>query len=302
MNSALLSLKHLNDLRPDLIIAHDPFTLPIALQLRDRCGAKVLLDAHEYTPRQYEDQWIHRHLFMKVWDHLCRKYLPHTDAAVTVCRSIADEYENNYGVDFDVITNAPFYSEIAPSVPDNNLIRIIYHGAVHASRKTDGMIRLMDLLDERFSLDLMLVKDNSHYFDEIYNLGIKHPRISFRDPVPMTEIIRTINKYDISLFLLSPETFSYRMALPNKIFEFIQARLAVAVWPSPEMAAIVSRYDCGVVSDEYTLESMAKKLNALTADDISRFKNNAGPAARELCAERNRDAFLDIVERLIGKD
>jgi hypothetical protein len=32
------------------------------------------------------------------------------------------------------------------------------------------------------------------------------------------------------------------MALPNKFFEFIQARLAVAIWPSPEMSKITKTF------------------------------------------------------------
>jgi hypothetical protein len=33
--------------------------------------------------------------------------------------------------------------------------------------------------------------------------------------------------------------------------EFIQARLAVAVDPSPEMARLVQRYGCGVVAPDF---------------------------------------------------
>ena len=57
----------------------------------------------------------------------------------------------------------------------------------------------------------------------------------------MHEIVDTIAEYDIGLFILSPINFNYYHALPNKLFEFIQARLAIAVSPSPEMARIVHR-------------------------------------------------------------
>ena len=283
----------------DLIIVHDPFPLALSLMIAKKSGAKVLLDAHEYTPRQYEDQWIHRYFFMKIWDLLCRQYLPKADAIITVCDGIAEEYDKNYGVHCKVITNASYYSDLRPKAPDKNRIKMIYHGAVHPSRKTEDMISLMDHLDDRFHLDLMLVKDSSRYFRKLCELVKTHPRVSLRDPVPMPDIPERINEYDIGLFLLSPETFSYRMALPNKLFEFIQGRLAVAIWPSPEMAKVVNEYNCGIVSEDFTVESMARKLNALSTDDIVGYKMNSHKAAGYLCAEKNKDMLLNIVEKLL---
>ena len=115
----------------------------------------------------------------------------------------------------------------------------------------------------------------------------------------MPQIPYIINKYDIGLFLLPPESFSYRMALPNKLFEFIQGRLAIAIWPSPEMARIVNEYKCGIVSEDFTIESIANRLNSLSAKDIMKFKQNSHKAAAFLCAEKNREAFLSIVNKLL---
>lgn len=299
INTALTSLTGLGRQRFDLVIAHDPFTLPLSLMLAQKSGAKVLLDAHEYTPRQYEDQWIHRFFFMKIWDLLCRQYLPKTDAVITVCEGIAEEYKKIYGVNCEVITNASYYSHLKPQVSDKSQINIIYHGAVHPSRRTEDMISLMNHLDDRFHLDLMLVKDRSRYFRQLTELAERHPRVTICEPVPMPDIPARINEYDIGLFLLSPETFSYRMALPNKLFEFIQGRLAIAIWPSPEMAKIVNDYNCGIVSEDFTIESMARKLNALSTNDIVKYKMNSHNAAGYLCAEKNRDMLLNIVDNLL---
>ena len=90
------------------------------------------------------------------------------------------------------------------------------------------------------------------------------------------------------------------MALPNKFFEFIQARLALAIWPSPEMARLVKAHDLGVVSEGFTIEAVARRLNALKTDDILRYKQNAQKAAVRLCAEKNRDRLLQMVADLLG--
>ncbi|MCK4820253.1 capsular biosynthesis protein, partial [bacterium] len=230
---------------------------------------------------------------------ICFDYLPKADVIITVCTGIADEYKKNYGVNSEVITNAPYFSDLTPSVTKESNIRIMYHGLVHKSRKSENMIYLMDHLDSRFELDFMIIRDNSRYCRKICDLAVNHPRISLRGTVSMPQISNALNEYDIGLFLLPPESFSYRMALPNKLFEFIQGRLAIAIWPSPEMARIVHEYKCGIVSEDFTIESIANRLNSLSEKDIMKFKQNSHKAAAFLCAEKNCEEFLSIVNKLL---
>ena len=300
INSTLKSKSDLNQ-HFDLIIVHDPFPLALGLMIAKKSGAKVLLDAHEYTPRQYEHTWIQKYFLNTFWDYLCKRYLPQADAIITVCDGLAEEYKKNYGVNCHVITNAPYFSDLQPQPVMDNRIKLIHHGVADSSRKTKEMIYLMDHLDERFSLDLMLIKTNTnhHYYQEILNLAKNNPRIFIREPVTMPEIANVLNNYDIGLYMLWPSSFNTYMALPNKLFEFIQGRLAVAIWPSPEMAKVVNEYNCGIVSEDFTVESMARKLNALSTDDIVAYKMNSHKAAGYLCAEKNKDMLLNIVEKLL---
>ena len=108
----------------------------------------------------------------------------------------------------------------------------------------------------------------------------------------MLDIIHTINEYDIGLYLLNPSGFNNEMALPNKLFEFIHARLAVAIWPSPEMARVVKEYDLGVVSDEFSIPSMAKHLNALGVENITHFKIYSYTACQHFCVTKTEILWL----------
>ncbi len=283
----------------DLILCNDLETLPLAVRLAKKRHVKLFLDAHEYKPRHFDDDWFFQFFYGTYWDTLCRRYLPEADAMTTVCPGIAEEYEKNYSVRCEVITSAPFYEELAPSPTEADRIRMIHHGGLHRSRRIENMIRLMDMLEDRFTLDLILINSNPRYYKELNHLARRHERIRWRDPVSMPEIARKIHEYDIGLFLLWPGAYNYRMALPNKFFEFIQARLAIAIWPSPEMARVVREYDCGVVADDFTVEAMAVKLNSLGPEDITRYKQNAHQAATGCCAEANRDILLKIVRRLL---
>lgn len=275
----------------DLIIANDINSLPLAVKLARTANCKVLLDAHEYEPKHFDEKWSFRFFFEDYWDYICRKYLPCVDAMITVCDGIASEYRKNYGIDCSVITNAPFFKSLNPSSIDSEDVRMIHHGGVNRTRQLENMINLMDVLDERFTLDFMLLSNQTSYLEELKRLGSKNPRVNFIEPVAMQEIAGFINQYDIGLYMLSPNSFNCRMALPNKFFEFIQGRLAVATWPSPEVAKLVHQYSCGVISDEYSIQSMADSLNELTSDDLNECKVNADIAANDLCAESNFKTF-----------
>ena len=115
----------------------------------------------------------------------------------------------------------------------------------------------------------------------------------------MPEICRRLNQYDVGIYLLPPVNFNHEHALPNKFFEFIQARLAVAIGPSPEMARIVNEYSLGVIAASFEPKALAAALDQLTDESIRAYKLAAGRAARELNYEAAGRVLLHEIERLV---
>jgi hypothetical protein len=118
--------------------------------------------------------------------------------------------------------------------------------------------------------------------------------------VKSSEVVERINQYDLGVFLIPPVNFNYANTLPNKLFDFIQARLGVAIGPTPEMAAIVSRFGNGVVAEDFMPRHLAEKLNQLTADDVARFKQRSVEAAGQLNAEKNEVRFNALLDNLLS--
>jgi alkanesulfonate monooxygenase SsuD/methylene tetrahydromethanopterin reductase-like flavin-dependent oxidoreductase (luciferase family) len=87
--------------------------------------------------------------------------------------------------------------------------------------------------------------------------------------------------------------------LPNKFFEFIQARLAVAIGPSPEMARLATRHGFGIVARSFEPQELAGCISALSAMDIERLKHQADQASHELHAGRSTEILLAEVQRLV---
>jgi hypothetical protein len=279
----------------DLVVANDIDALPLAVALAK--DAPLLLDAHEYAPRENEEQWAWRVFRRPYVEHLCRRYLARCRAMTTVAPGIAEAYRTAYGVRPEVVYNAPAYADLQPTPVAGQKIRMIHHGGAAVARRLETMIEVMDLLDQRFELDFMLVPGDRSYIARLEALARRNPRIRMLSPVPMDQIAPFTNRYDIGIYILAPTSFNTEHALPNKFFEFIQARLAVAIGPSPEMRALAHRYDCGVVAQDFSPRSLAAELSKLTPERLTVLKANAHRAAADLCFEKSAPAFQAAVDR-----
>lgn len=288
----------------DLIVANDIECLPLAISLKKK--EKISYDAHEYAPRHFEDKLVWRLFFQGFNKYLCKKYLPLTNVMTTVAAGLAKEYASHYPVHPVVITNTNYYFNIDPFPVSKEKIRLIHHGAANPSRQLELMIEMMDYLDDRFSLNLMLLtsaianKKTRYYLNSLKELVHKNPKVKIINPVKSEEVIYTICQYDMGIFLLPPINFNYANTLPNKLFDYIQARLAVAIGPTPEMSNIVTTYDVGVVSQEFTPQSIARVLNELTTEKIEYYKRQSDMAAKELSAEKNKIILNSLVSQLLN--
>lgn len=296
--SLLAARQTLSEEAYEHIFCEDITLLPLALSLQDepqnRGRAGIIMDAREFYPLQFEHQFIWRTFLGPFNDYLCRTYLPRADHIFTVSPGLQDAYLDRYGLSCRLIPSCAPFHDIAPHATGGK-IRLIHHGAGTPARKLEVMIETARLLDERFSLDLMLMPNDSDYLRKLTDMAEATGRVRIIPPVPMPQIVSFISDYDMGLYVLEPRAFNLRHCLPNKFFEFLQARLGIAIGPSPDMASLVRKHGLGVVADDFSPEAMATRLNALTTADIDAFKAAADVAARELCWERNEQTIAAML-------
>jgi hypothetical protein len=202
-----------------------------------------------------------------------------------------------------IITNAPAFTNIRPNPTHPEKIKLVHQGIANPSRKLELMLDMMEHLDHRFTLDLMLMepihRSNIIYLKKLKELAHKNTRIRFVPPVPTDRIIPTVNQYDMGIVLIPPINFNYQNTLPNKFFECIQARVALAIGPIPEMKKITEKFEIGIVSEDFTALSLAQKIQSLTAGNIDVFKKNTTAVANELNAGKNEIIFTDLINRVL---
>jgi hypothetical protein len=191
-------------------------------------------------------------------------------------------------------------------VPATSLpIRLVHHGIFNISRQPEIMLDMMRLLDERFTLDLIYLlpqhasPQTMQYFEQFRKKAEETGKIRILPPLKSSEITRALHgRYDVGIILVPPVNFNYENGMPNKLFDCIQARIALAVGPLREIKAIVNRYNIGVVSPDFSAESMAGVINSMTLDDVNTFKENTQKAAQEMNAGFNKEIMLAELRRI----
>jgi glycosyltransferase involved in cell wall biosynthesis len=94
--------------------------------------------------------------------------------------------------------------------------------------------------------------------------------------------VRRAADADIGINPIPAACLNTRYCLPNKLFEYMMAGLAVIASDLPELRKVVVDHDVGLVFDPVTPETIAGAIRALAQDEarLARCRANARAAAR----------------------
>ncbi|PHP52396.1 glycosyltransferase [Actinomyces ruminis] len=297
--AAQTAIRLVGDDRFDMVVANDARAIPTAFAVAH--GAPIWADMHEWAPEERTHVTSWRLLVAPLMDHICRTYLPRCAAVTTVGGEIADLYHHHYGVSPRLVRNAAPFADLSPSpVMTEGPIRLVHSGGAIFGRNIEATIDAVKQLDEHFTLDLYLVPggDGGTYLSALEKRATDCERIIFHDPVPPEALPAILNEYDVGVFWIPPFNTNARLTLPNKIFDFIQARLAVAVGPTIEMVRVVDTYGVGVSSTTNEVSDIVATLRTLTPETVADYKHASDRAAHELSFEREKQTIHTIVKEL----
>lgn len=281
----------------DVVIAHDVQTAYLANRLRARRG--LLIDLHEYAPRQYEhsEQWVREVAPYHRW--ICSTQVSRADRIITVGAGIAAEYKRNFGFVADVIVNATPFAELSPAEVGTP-IRLVHSGIAAPARKLEIMLEGLCATGLPITLDLLLVEpEGSTYIQELQDLVGDDPRVRFLPAVPYEQLVETLNQYDVGVSIIAPTTFNHEWSLPNKFFDYVQARLGVIVGPSPEMTRYVEDFGLGAITGGFEPADFAALLTKLNVEEVASWKHASGVHAMELSGERQMELLRNIVAQML---
>jgi glycosyltransferase involved in cell wall biosynthesis len=280
-----------------ILVANDLDTLPAMFLAARLKGIPLVYDSHEYFTGSFELE--NRRFIKSVWEKIEKWILPKLKHVLTVNHSIARLYQTKYGIDVAVVRNfAPFrvpaveQSELPEKVRDRQFF-ILQGSGINPGRGAEEAVLAMKLVED----SVLLIVGRGMALPDIRNLIVREKlegKVILLEPVPYEKLIKITSKAVAGLSLDKPLSLNYKYSLPNKISDYIQARIPLIVSNLQEVASIVKSYDIGMVCDNVEAEDIAACMQSVLSDASLRtkWKVNLDVAASEVCWEREEERLI----------
>ena len=266
----------------DIIHANDLDMLGAGVLLRLCWRGALIYDAHELFADQSSTIRPTTRTWLIAWERLL---IRHTTKVVTVGTCIATELARRYHVAMPVVVaNCPPRSTLAQPVRDVPLgrpVRLVYQGIYDIER---GLEELVSAMCHVRGAELYLrgygaleptlkriICENG--LDDVVKL---------LPPVAPKDLVDALREMDVGVGALQDKALNNRYCLPNKVFEYMAAGLALGLSDLPELRNIVSTYETGVVFDQSDPRAIAAQLQRFVDDPafLQRCRQNAWNAAQ----------------------
>jgi len=290
----------------DIVHANDANTLPAAYLAAKRSKALLIYDAHELeTGRNFGNSTLSK-IYQQLWAFPERLFIHKVNAVITVCDSIAEELVKLYNIDRPtVVINCPETVDITRSnrlrvelgIPEDLHI-LVYQGGIMSGRGIEAFLQASQKIP---SVAAVLLGDGP-LLEELHKKaqqGILQ-RVYLPGKVPLTDLPSYTASADIGISIIEPTCRSYYYALPNKLFEYMQARIPVIGSNLPEIAHIIRTYDVGEVVNPDDPDAIAAGIKRLIEDKTryQKVKANTRNVAELYNWQHESEKLLALYQRL----
>ena len=270
-------------IRADIYHASGLYVLPAMAQVAQKQGGRLVYDARELYP--HVSGTIRRPWARSFWSAVERRFIRRADVVFTVSDGIADHLAQQYRITKPtVVYNAPDTTkEIVPrdirtlaGIPPDKPI-VLHLGAIRRDRGCDTLAEAVAGVPEAHLVFLGGIDGRSALQTIVDALNIGS-RVHFLPPCPTEEVLQWAASADIGVSLLRDSCLNHRLALPNKLFEYLAAGLPVLTSALPEMKHVVATYDVGRTIDQVDAKTVMATLKAMI-DDVDgrrRWSANSG--------------------------
>jgi glycosyltransferase involved in cell wall biosynthesis len=306
-------------LAPDLIHANDVNMMGIAAGAVDRARlarriVPWVYDAHEFVPgmsRYYPDR------IAGMADHEM-EFIGRADAVMTVSEPIADAIQQRTGlaqrptVVLNTASSKRLETSERPSVRRaaglaEGVPLLVYSGNIDPDRGVTTLVEALEHLDA--SVHVVIVTNapmDNRYVQTLISVAAERAagsRLHFVPYVPGEQIIDFLFSATVGVHGLT-HVLNHEMALPNKLFDYMHARLPMIVSDVKAMAEFVAGLGIGEVyvsGDAASLASAAERVIADRGRYVAALE--ADPEIlRRYSWEYQEAAIREVYAALLGRE
>lgn len=271
--------------RVDLLFANDLDTLLPNYLVSKIKRVPLIYDSHELFTEVPE---LQNAPFKKtVWTKIEKSIIPKLKYCITVNESIAKIFEERYKVKFNSIRNVP---EQIPTnlnntinldnIPKDSFTVIIQGSGLNIDRGLEEAVEAMLLLENVH----LLIVGNGDVIPKaktmVENLKLQN-RVHFYGKRPYHELMKFTSLANCGLAIDKATNKNHQFALPNKVFDYIQAGTPIICMDLIEIKSLVLKYDIGIVIKEVVPSEIATAIRTLQQNQplLNSYQANCKKAA-----------------------
>jgi len=293
--------------RSHFYIANDLDTLLPNYLISNLKNKPLIYDSHEYFTGVPEIQ--NRPIVKKTWKLIEKNIFPKLKTTITVNESIAGLYEKEYGIRPIVVRNVPkSQPDFIPksrkelNLPEDNKIILMQGGAINIDRGAEELLLSMKPEYGLKNIILYFI-GGGDVIKILKKMAVENQlenKVHFISKMDYSKLKHYTANADMGVTLDKGNSLNYFYSLPNKLFDYIMAKIPVLASPLPEVKKIVKNYDIGLIVENHEPQHIASKIKEMLSNEnnYNKWKANTHKAAKELCWENESVILKELFETL----
>lgn len=294
----------------DLVVAHDVPMMPLGARLKEAWNARLISDLHEMYAEQ--DEYFTTQTARRYWRGLEGAGLAVSDGIICVNAAVARYVVANYAPSAPMVTITNAVPFQLPSTPGPSIRQIyaipeearvlVFAGSLRPNKNLEALIEGF----KRARLDgwvLAILGEGPlrEQLEATIRRQGQERTVFVGQRAGQRDLIHVASTADVGILPYQALGLNYQLATPNKLFEYIQARLPIATSKLPEIERIVAPLGTAGFVDYSGADSTARGLVDFIRDVLPTITGaRLEAAAAAVSWEREEPVLLDLVSRATG--
>lgn len=285
---------------PKNIICSDIYSLPLGTKFKRKHHSKLIYDSREiYSALATLSKNPIKQTIMKYFEKLFVRFVDSIIVTGDLDRHfLAKVFPTK---DFAIVYNYPKKVNIKPIDLRKkfdlsaDIFLAIYQGMLLDGRGIGIAIQALKYSDD---LHLFIAGGGpmEHHFRKLAQTLEVDNRVHFLGPIPYNQLLDYTSACDVGLCLVEPISYSYELALPNKLFEYIQAKIPVVATKLPAIEIIFQRHNIGALVDTKITPGELAEIIYNIAKNKENYQSELNTCANQFVWENQEKTILEILK------
>ena len=280
--------------KQDVLWANDLDTLLPNFLVSKLKNKQLIFDSHEMFP--YVAELKIGSFQQRFWLNLERFLVPKVRNIVTVCGSLGEYFEQNYGKKAVIVRNIPPF-DIKNQRPKQFPLDekyIIWQGSVNINRGLEELVEAMKDVNCK-----LFIFGYGKIYSKLQAIIIDkrlEKKVFLVNRLPFSQMMELTRRATLGICIDKPVNQNYKISLPNKIFEYINAATPVLYSPLREISHIENEFNTGISLQNWQIDTISSQINSIINDNdlLKRLSDNCIEAQKHL-SWQNEEQKLSIL-------